>query len=274
MCREQALTSARCAVRRGPQLSHRPPTLLCPGLHAAARGLPVPPLPAGGGQRAGVHGPGRRPRGVAAADALDAGARRAGAPGQHGAGRRVAGGGVVLRCSRVNGCIAQDANPARMLYAVQTNLHQAPVLTLRGPPADAPVRCAREAGGSQARRGRARAQAFIKWGQWAATRPDLFPGDLCAELARLHTGAPRHGRSPSCSTSLTRRPSPAAASRRCTARCSARAARPARATRPVRAPARASKAPGQGPQTGSAVSWGGRSGGAARGVVLRSARST
>jgi len=80
-----------------------------------------------------------------------------------------------------------------MLYAVQTNLHQAPVLTLRGPPADAPVRCAREAGGSQARRGRARAQAFIQWGQWAATRPDLFPGDLCAELARLHTGAPRHG---------------------------------------------------------------------------------
>jgi aarF domain-containing kinase len=51
----------------------------------------------------------------------------------------------------------------------------------------------REAGRSRGRRGRARAQAFIKWGQWAATRPDLFPGDLCAELARLHTGAPRHG---------------------------------------------------------------------------------
>ncbi|KAK9843517.1 hypothetical protein WJX81_006871 [Elliptochloris bilobata] len=34
--------------------------------------------------------------------------------------------------------------------------------------------------------------AFIKWGQWAATRPDLFPGDLCTELARLHTGAPGH----------------------------------------------------------------------------------
>ncbi|XP_052206489.1 ABC1 family protein YPL109C, mitochondrial-like isoform X2 [Diospyros lotus] len=34
--------------------------------------------------------------------------------------------------------------------------------------------------------------AFIKWGQWAATRPDLFPRDLCAELAKLHTKAPAH----------------------------------------------------------------------------------
>lgn len=34
--------------------------------------------------------------------------------------------------------------------------------------------------------------AFIKWGQWAATRPDLFPTDLCAELAKLHTKAPEH----------------------------------------------------------------------------------
>ncbi|KAL6542889.1 hypothetical protein OROHE_010409 [Orobanche hederae] len=34
--------------------------------------------------------------------------------------------------------------------------------------------------------------AFIKWGQWAATRPDLFPGDLCAELSELHTKAPKH----------------------------------------------------------------------------------
>ncbi|EEF36621.1 ATATH8, putative [Ricinus communis] len=34
--------------------------------------------------------------------------------------------------------------------------------------------------------------AFIKWGQWAATRPDLFPQDVCAELARLHTKAPAH----------------------------------------------------------------------------------
>lgn len=34
--------------------------------------------------------------------------------------------------------------------------------------------------------------AFIKWGQWAATRPDLFPSDLCAELAKLHTKAPAH----------------------------------------------------------------------------------
>lgn len=34
--------------------------------------------------------------------------------------------------------------------------------------------------------------AFIKWGQWAATRPDLFPRDLCTELAKLHTKAPAH----------------------------------------------------------------------------------
>ncbi|KAH9310674.1 hypothetical protein KI387_025709 [Taxus chinensis] len=34
--------------------------------------------------------------------------------------------------------------------------------------------------------------AFIKWGQWAATRPDLFPRDLCNELAKLHTQAPAH----------------------------------------------------------------------------------
>ncbi|OVA06782.1 UbiB domain [Macleaya cordata] len=34
--------------------------------------------------------------------------------------------------------------------------------------------------------------AFIKWGQWAATRPDLFPRDLCTELSKLHTKAPAH----------------------------------------------------------------------------------
>ena len=34
--------------------------------------------------------------------------------------------------------------------------------------------------------------AFIKWGQWAATRPDLFARDLCSELAKLHTKAPAH----------------------------------------------------------------------------------
>lgn len=34
--------------------------------------------------------------------------------------------------------------------------------------------------------------AFIKWGQWAAARPDLFPKDLCNELAKLHTKAPSH----------------------------------------------------------------------------------
>ncbi|CAI9114691.1 OLC1v1015470C1 [Oldenlandia corymbosa var. corymbosa] len=34
--------------------------------------------------------------------------------------------------------------------------------------------------------------AFIKWGQWAASRPDLFPRDLCAELSKLHSKAPEH----------------------------------------------------------------------------------
>ncbi|XP_061348699.1 uncharacterized protein LOC133294063 isoform X2 [Gastrolobium bilobum] len=34
--------------------------------------------------------------------------------------------------------------------------------------------------------------AFIKWGQWAATRPDLFPRDLCGELAEFYTQAPSH----------------------------------------------------------------------------------
>ena len=34
--------------------------------------------------------------------------------------------------------------------------------------------------------------AFIKWGQWAATRPDMFPQDVCHELQRLHSQAPEH----------------------------------------------------------------------------------
>ncbi|KNA17599.1 hypothetical protein SOVF_078750 [Spinacia oleracea] len=34
--------------------------------------------------------------------------------------------------------------------------------------------------------------AFIKWGQWAATRPDLFARDLCSELSKLHSKAPEH----------------------------------------------------------------------------------
>ncbi|XP_051125626.1 ABC1 family protein YPL109C, mitochondrial-like isoform X2 [Andrographis paniculata] len=34
--------------------------------------------------------------------------------------------------------------------------------------------------------------AFIKWGQWAATRPDLFPRDMCIELSKLHSNAPEH----------------------------------------------------------------------------------
>ena len=35
--------------------------------------------------------------------------------------------------------------------------------------------------------------AFIKWGQWAATRADLFPRDMCEELEKLHADAPAHG---------------------------------------------------------------------------------
>jgi aarF domain-containing kinase len=34
--------------------------------------------------------------------------------------------------------------------------------------------------------------AFIKWGQWCATRPDLFPPDLCAALSALHCHVPPH----------------------------------------------------------------------------------
>ncbi|CAI9303665.1 unnamed protein product [Lactuca saligna] len=34
--------------------------------------------------------------------------------------------------------------------------------------------------------------AFIKWGQWAASRPDLFPNDLCIKLTELQTNAPAH----------------------------------------------------------------------------------
>ena len=34
--------------------------------------------------------------------------------------------------------------------------------------------------------------AFIKWGQWAATRADLFPRDMCKELEKLHSDAPAH----------------------------------------------------------------------------------
>jgi hypothetical protein len=32
-----------------------------------------------------------------------------------------------------------------------------------------------------------------RWGQWASTRPDLFPPDLCRSLERLQTAAPAHG---------------------------------------------------------------------------------
>jgi len=34
--------------------------------------------------------------------------------------------------------------------------------------------------------------AFIKWGQWASTRQDMFPDELCQELSVLHASAPAH----------------------------------------------------------------------------------
>ena len=34
--------------------------------------------------------------------------------------------------------------------------------------------------------------AFIKWGQWAATRPDMFPERLCVALSDLHSNAREH----------------------------------------------------------------------------------
>ena len=41
--------------------------------------------------------------------------------------------------------------------------------------------------------------AFIKWGQWASARLDMFPKSLCDELKTLQSGAPAH------SASVTRR---------------------------------------------------------------------
>ena len=34
--------------------------------------------------------------------------------------------------------------------------------------------------------------AWIKWGQWAATREDMFPEALCSQLENLHSDAPAH----------------------------------------------------------------------------------
>lgn len=34
--------------------------------------------------------------------------------------------------------------------------------------------------------------AFIKWGQWASTRSDMFPDSLCVPLSNLHADAPAH----------------------------------------------------------------------------------
>lgn len=34
--------------------------------------------------------------------------------------------------------------------------------------------------------------AFIKWGQWSATREDMFPAEFCSILSELHDSAPVH----------------------------------------------------------------------------------
>jgi hypothetical protein len=34
--------------------------------------------------------------------------------------------------------------------------------------------------------------AFMKWGQWAAARPDIVPQDLALKLETLHMDAPTH----------------------------------------------------------------------------------
>eukprot|EP01035_Chromulina_nebulosa_P019426 gene19426-25304_t len=34
--------------------------------------------------------------------------------------------------------------------------------------------------------------AFIKWGQWSSTRPDMFPEELCKALQELQANAPTH----------------------------------------------------------------------------------
>ena len=34
--------------------------------------------------------------------------------------------------------------------------------------------------------------AFMKWGQWAATRADMFPPDMCRALESLQSRAPAH----------------------------------------------------------------------------------
>ena len=34
--------------------------------------------------------------------------------------------------------------------------------------------------------------AFIKWAQWASTREDVFPKDLCEQFEQLHDDAPKH----------------------------------------------------------------------------------
>jgi len=38
----------------------------------------------------------------------------------------------------------------------------------------------------------AQGPAFIKWGQWASTRYDVFPAAMCHELETLQSGAPEH----------------------------------------------------------------------------------
>eukprot|EP00850_Spirogloea_muscicola_P006997 SM000034S12751 [mRNA] locus=s34:565216:570087:- [translate_table: standard] len=44
--------------------------------------------------------------------------------------------------------------------------------------------------------------AFIKWGQWSATREDIFPEDMCQCLGRLHDRAPTHSYHETCDAVL------------------------------------------------------------------------
>lgn len=46
---------------------------------------------------------------------------------------------------------------------------------------------------------------FVKLGQWASTRPDFFPPQLCHELARLHSTVTAE---PFAATQVLRRAAP------------------------------------------------------------------
>jgi hypothetical protein len=79
-----------------------------------------------------------------------------------------------------------------MLRAMRLSIHFAPVTSTLGMALVSPwfrthvwyrlvASCIGSAGAS-----------FTKWGQWAATRADMFPEALCDHLASLHSSAPAH----------------------------------------------------------------------------------